>query len=72
MSLEYIQHQNVITKKIPENRLYTHMYSETCVKLPLSKRAKNVFNTNYCLMEVKSIAEYSKGGGAFCNTFDLQ
>ena len=34
-------------------------YSKTCVKLPLSKRSKLVFKTNYRLMQVKSIAECS-------------
>ena len=37
------------------------MYNKTCLKRPLSKRPKNVFKTNYGLMQVKSIAEYSKG-----------
>ena len=34
------------------------------------KDGKLVFKTNYCLMQVKSIAECSKGKGAFCSTFD--
>ena len=34
--------------------------SKTCVKRPLSKRPKMVFQTNYPLMQVKSIAECSK------------
>ena len=33
-------------------------YSKTCVKLPLAKRPKKVFKTNYHLMQVKSIAEW--------------
>ena len=33
--------------------------SKTCVKWPLSKRPKLVFKTNYRLMQVKSIAEWS-------------
>ena len=37
------------------------LYSKICVKQPLSKRQKLVFNTNYRLMQVKSIAECSKG-----------
>ena len=38
------------------------MYSKTCVKRPLKKNAKNVFfKTDYRLMQVKSIAECSKG-----------
>ena len=36
-------------------------YSKTCVKQPLSKRPQLVFKTNYPLMQVKSIAECSKG-----------
>ena len=37
------------------------IYSKTCVKWPLSKDHKLVFNTNYRFMQVKSIAECSKG-----------
>ena len=37
------------------------MFSKTCVKWPLSKRPKSVLKTNYCLMQVKNIAECSKG-----------
>ena len=33
--------------------------SKTCVKWSLSKDLKLVFKTNYCLMQVKSIAECS-------------
>ena len=46
------------------------------VKPVLSNHSKEhqklVFNTNYSLMQVKSIAECSKGSilGAFWNTFD--
>ena len=36
-------------------------YSKTCVKRPLSKRPKFVFKTNHRLMQVRSIAECSKG-----------
>ena len=38
-------------------------YSKTathCVKRPLTKRSKIVFKTDYCLIQVKSIAECSK------------
>ena len=35
--------------------------STTCVKRPLSKIPKIGFKTNYCLMQVKSIVECSKG-----------
>ena len=34
---------------------------ENCVKRPLLKRPKLVFKTNYLLMKVKNIAEFSKG-----------
>ena len=44
------------------------MYSKTCLKRPLKKKTKNHFQDNYCLMQVKSIAECSQR--AFCNTFD--
>ena len=44
--------------------------SKTCLKRSLKKDQKLGFKTDYCLMQVKSIAECSKG--AFCNTFDLQ
>ena len=38
------------------------MYSKTCLKkLPLKKKTKLDFKTDYCLMQVKSIAECSKG-----------
>ena len=36
-------------------------YSKTCLKRPLKRRAKFVFKTDYHLMQVKSIAECSKG-----------
>ena len=46
------------------------IYSKTGLKWPLKKKTKNCFfKTDYCLMQVKSIAECSKR--AFCNTFDL-
>ena len=35
------------------------IYSETCVKWPLSKRSKLIFKTNYRLIQVKSITEWS-------------
>ena len=38
-----------------------YMYSKTCHKRPLKKRPKLCFKTNYRLMQVKSIAECSKG-----------
>ena len=36
-------------------------YSKPCIKRPLSKSPKLVFKINYRLMQVKSIAECSKG-----------
>ena len=45
------------TKKTPSEA----SYSKTCLKRPLSKRPKIGFNTNYYLMQVKSIAECSNG-----------
>ena len=36
-------------------------YSKTCLKQPLSKRPKICFQTNYRLMQVKSIVECSMG-----------
>ena len=39
------------------------IYSNICLKRPLKKDKKLVFNTDYRLMQVKSIA--------FCNTFNL-
>ena len=50
-----------------EKKLYSqcaykiYYYSKTCIKWPLSKLPKLVFKTIYCLMQVKSIAECSKG-----------
>ena len=49
--------------------LYIHLlfyekgkiYSKTCVKGPLSKGPKKIFKTDYCLMQVKSLTECSKG-----------
>ena len=41
-------------------------YCKTCLKGPLKNKTKKlVFNTNYCLMQVKSIAECSTGFKAF-------
>ena len=45
-------------------------YSKTCVKRPLSKRPKIGFKTNYCLMQVKSIAEcYKRNILQYVSTF---
>ena len=38
-----------------------HIYSKTCVNSHSQKDRKLVFKTNYSLMQVKSIAECSKG-----------
>ena len=51
-------------KRINRNlQLYfkQYRYSKTCVKQSITKRPKLVFKTNYRLMQVKSIAECSKG-----------
>ena len=40
---------------------FSNEYSKTCVKRQLSKTQKFVFKNNYRLMQVKSIAECSKG-----------
>ena len=37
------------------------VFSKTCLKWSISKRPQIVFNTNYGLMQVKSIAEGSNG-----------
>ena len=37
------------------------IFSRTCLKRPLKKNTKMVFKTDYCLMQVKSIAECSNG-----------
>ena len=41
------------------------LFSSLYIKRPLSKRQKFFFKTDYRLMQVKSVAECSKG--AFCN-----
>ena len=43
-------------------------YSKTCVKRPLSNDKKLVSKTNYCLMQVKRIAECSlfNAGQTYC------
>ena len=51
------------------NLEFVSLYSKTCVKQQLSKRPKIVFQNQFRLKQVKSIAECSKG--TFCNTFDL-
>ena len=44
------------------NVISVYMYSKTCLKRPLIKKTKKlVFKTDYHLMQVKCIAECSKG-----------
>ena len=59
------------------HKIYDHsehykigQYSKPCLERPLKNNTQNCccFNTDYRLMQVKSITECSK---AFCNTFDL-
>ena len=45
----------------PQVGFPTNTYSKTCIKRPLKKKNKIVFKTDYRLMQVKSIAECSKG-----------
>ena len=54
-----VRHNQCLTKQ--EERSHQTRYSKTCVKRPLSKIPKIVFETNNRLMDVKSIAECSKG-----------
>ena len=62
-----IMAQNIVTIRQEKNRYKTPIitlycsYSQTCVKWPLSKGPKMFFKTEYRLMQVKSIAECSKG-----------
>ena len=49
-------------------------YTDTVNLATQKEDQKLVFKTDYRFMQVKSIAECSKGSillGAFCNTFDL-
>ena len=59
-STEYSLLFDAISTKILCASSYT-IYSKTCLKPPLSKRLKLVFKTNYRLIQVKRIAECSKG-----------
>ena len=43
-----------------ENSTVQEQYSKTCLKQPLKKDQKLVFKTDYRLMQVKSIAPWSK------------
>ena len=40
---------------------FANNYHKTCLKQPLSNRPKLFFKTNYGLMQIKNIAECSKG-----------
>ena len=46
-------------------------YSKTCLKRPLKKITKMGFNTNYRLMQVKSIAECSKHSAILSTSIKL-
>ena len=57
--------RNCVNHCVPNHML---VYTVKPVISSHSNRSKNlVWEANYCLMQVKSIAECSKGG-AFCNT----
>ena len=45
----------------PVNIAIVYDYSNICLKGPLKKNTKLVFNTDYCLMNVKNIAECCEG-----------
>ena len=65
-------HIFVITSSVDStctNNPVLYIYSKTCLKRSLNKDQKLAFNTDYCLMQVKGIAECSVG--VFCNTFHL-
>ena len=49
----------LIFSTFPATKQNKSNYSKTCLKRPLSKKQKLVFKTNYHLMQVKSIEEYS-------------
>ena len=51
----------VISRMHKQVKSLRNIYSKTCVKRSLWKRQKLVIKTNFPLMQVKSIAEYSKG-----------
>ena len=58
------------THILVQNGQSIKMYSKTCVKRLLSKSRKMVFKTIYRLMQVKSVAECSKGEpSAILSTF---
>ena len=68
--LKIVQNENANIVNMKNSRfIITCMYSKTCVKRTLSKRPQLVFNANYRLMQVKSIAECSKGHSAILFTF---
>ena len=49
------------TRKQDSHCLQIYIYSKTCLKLPFQKMTKLFFKTDHHLMQVKSIAECSKG-----------
>ena len=51
--------ENIISRK--QKSTLAREYSKTCGKRPLVKMTKNWFSIDYRLMQVKSIAECSKG-----------
>ena len=57
----WVKIQNFPNPELKKLKSLTLQYSKTFVKRPLSKRPKMVSKTNYYLMQVKSIAECSKG-----------
>ena len=62
--------RNLFTLHVVEAASVTNKYySQTCLKQKLKRRQVFFFKTGNRLIQVKSIAECSRG--AFCNTFDL-
>ena len=63
--LQYMLLQNISRLEKQMTKVMTAglrvRYSKTCLKRPLMKKTKMVFKTDYRLMQVKSIAECSKG-----------
>ena len=57
--IDKLQKSNKMLKDMVDR--YVRQYSKTCLKRPLKKNTKLVCKTDYHLMQVKSIAECSKG-----------
>ena len=73
LSFEHSVYPDKLVSDEDLHMMLTLKYSKTCVKWPLSKRPKNVFQECFSLNAVKSIAERFKGSilqnypqGAFC------